>query len=85
MRRYKNTIGRIVVELMYGEIVTWTGDRGTTTTTALARKMHTRPIRLVETLQDMARLGYFTELDINYKTITFKLRPYGASRPPRWG
>lgn len=84
MNRWKNVNGRILVELMYGDTVSWTDTQGSVTTTKLARKINIRPVRLVEYLHELKQLGYLQSLHINYRNITFTLkRPNWADKPQR--
>ena len=72
--RWKNTVGRVALELMFGDLVEWENNSGTVNLTALARRINVRPVRLVEYLEEMKSLGYLSKLSINYKTITFRFR-----------
>ncbi len=77
MLRWKNTAGRVLLELMWSELVTWDGERGTVNLTKLARRTNVRPVRLVEYLRELNALGYLTTLEISYKTINFTFRKPG--------
>lgn len=74
MLRWKNTVGRVALELLFGDLVEWEGNVGRTDLTALARRTNLRPCRLVEYLEEMKTLGYLSRLDIHYKTIIFKFK-----------
>ena len=90
MKRWKNVCGRIALELLFGDLVQWEGKKGTVSLSSLARKIHVRPVRLVEYLEELHQLGYLQQLDIQYKTATFVFRSVGAldmvsdATPLRW-
>lgn len=90
MNRWKNVCGRIALELLFGDLVTWKDDLGQVSISALARRIHVRPVRLVEYMEELKLLGYFTHINIQYKTIEFKFRKVGAlqlkadASPLRW-
>ena len=77
--RWKSVLGRIVLELMWSELVTWEGELGTVNLTKLARRTNVRPVRLVEYLKELKDLGYLTHLELSYKTVHFTFRKPGWS------
>ena len=78
--RWKPVCGRLMVELMWGDLVTWESRQGTVNMTKLARKIRVRPVRLVEYLEELKLLGYLEALSINYKTINFKFKNPGWNK-----
>ena len=78
--RWKPVFGRLMIELMWGDLVTWDRQHGTVNMTRLSRKIRVRPIRLVDYLEELKLLGYLDDLSINYKTIKFKFRNPGWSK-----
>jgi len=77
MKRWKNTAGRLALELLFGDLVKWDEREGTVDLTPLARRIQVRPVRLVEYLRELHDLGYLESLTLNYKTIKFKFRKVG--------
>ena len=77
--RYRPSAGRLILELFYGSDHI-TRDNGTITlqVSKMARKLHVRPVRLVETLEWMEKYGIILDLMFSRKNARLTLKE------PRW-
>lgn len=79
MNRYRPIAGRILMELLYGEGPHLSCQEGTITVelTGLARVIHVRPIRIVETLEWMESRGLLS-MEHHYRAVAIRLK--GSAR-----
>ena len=84
IKRYRSISGRILVELLYGSTVRMIkGDTAVSEgipileidLTALARRIHVRPARIVETLEWMDKVRMIDSLEHRYRKCLVVLRP----------
>ena len=73
---YRPTAGRLVIEFFYGECEDIERDGGKLTIhiSQLGRRLHLRPVRLIECLEYLQRFGIIKELVVGRKTASFGLR-----------
>jgi len=77
--RYRPSAGRLIVELFYGsEHLERQSGTITLDISKMARKLHVRPVRLVETLEWLVKYGVITDLMFSRKAAKMALRE------PQW-
>ena len=71
-----------MIEVLYesGSYLSYSGTNTVTVKlTGLARKIHVRPIRVVEALEWMERTGWISNINHGYREVTFDIKV-----PERW-
>ena len=77
--RYRPSAGRLIVELFYGsEHLERKSGVITLDVSKMARKLHVRPVRLVETLEWMQSYGIILDLSFSRKKARLVLKE------PQW-
>lgn len=77
--RYRPSAGRLIVELFYGsEHINRTNGVISLHISKMARKLHVRPVRLVDTLEWMERYGLVLDLTFDRHEAQLVLRE------PQW-
>lgn len=74
--RYRPSAGRLIVELFYSHDPSITRDNGVIhlNMSMMARKLHVRPSRLLDTLEWMEKYGIITDLMVNRKNAKLSIR-----------
>ncbi len=81
--RYRPSAGRLIVELFYSQDPSITRDNGVIhiNMSMMARKLHVRPSRLLDTLEWMEKYGIITDLMVNRKNAKLSIREPEWKRP----